>query len=600
MHKPDEIRTRQRADQALRKGRPSEALDLYLKLLDEVATETGHYEAWLTGAAAAYQALGRDREAGFALIGLGRFSEAQRHFPPAERPLEWALCAARMGRHGEAARVLAEGGHPALAAIELEEAGASAAARLEWERVVRDPRLAGRPYETALAHFNLGEALLRLDERGAAARELEIAERLLEAVADDFETRGERERAFDCYGVLLRLGRDTGSFETVAEGYLAWIRLLSDDREGTAQYYDDFLEYAIEHKEWYAAATLAREAAEHSLKTGLPYDRHYLGRAADLWLETARANQAANGPVDLSANALHAAVEAGTALGDLAFCGRVYAELAELPLPGKRRRRYRALARRYDEGPAPRPAAPGISEHSRRRDAYPDVWRQDLVEWELDGDPTAVLARLSVKLRQRSHYSRRALRALLLCNDPGFSLSNPAHAAELAAALGRVPDYDVFRPLERLYEHTSAQVRAAVMAAVGQVCMPRSFNLVRKGLTDPTPPVADEALRSLRSLYFRDGLGPLTRIFRESTDERIRLAALESIARVPGTAEPARVLLEAMRQETGAIRQAAEVRLANLSGGDDVVTLVRQARDLEAGDRREVLDKVLRAIGGGR
>jgi hypothetical protein len=600
MQKPDEIRTRQRADQALRKGRAREALDLYLRLLDEVATETGHYEAWLTGAAGAYQALGREREAGFALIGLGRFSEAQRHFPPGEHPLEWALCAARLGRHGEAARVLAEGGHPALAAIELEEAGASAAARMEWERVIRDPRLAGRPYETALAHFNLGEALLRLDDRAAAARELETAERLLEAVADDFETRGERERAFDCYGVLLRIGRDTGSFETVAEGYLAWIRLLSDDREGTAQYYDDFLDYAIERKEWYAAATLAREAAEHSLKTGLPYDRHYLGRAADLWLETARANQAANGPVDLSANALHAAVEAGTELGDLAFCGRVYAELAELPLPGKRRRRYRALARRYDEGPSPRPAAPGISEHSRRRDAYPDVWRQDLVEWELDGDPTAVLARLSVKLRQRSHYARRALRALLLCNDPGFSIAQPKDAAELATALGRVPDYDVFRPLERLYEHPSGQVRTAVMSAVGQVCMPRSFNLVRKGLADPAPQVAEEALRALRSLYFRDGLGPLTRIFREATDERIRLAALESIARVPGTAEPARVLLEAMRQETGSIRQAAEVRLANLSGGDEVVTLVRQARDLESGDRRDVLDRVLRAMGGGR
>ncbi len=50
-------------------------------------------------------------------------------------------------------------GHPVLAAIELEAAGASAAARLEWERVVRDPAPRRAPYETALAHFNLGEAL---------------------------------------------------------------------------------------------------------------------------------------------------------------------------------------------------------------------------------------------------------------------------------------------------------------------------------------------------------------------------------------------------------------------------------------------------------
>jgi hypothetical protein len=599
MPKADEIRNRQRADQALRKGRPREALALYWQLLEAVQTETGHYEAWLGGAVAAYLGLGRAREAGFALMGLGRFADAQRHFPPAERPIEWAVCAARLGRHGEAARVLAEAGHPALAAIELEEAGAAAAARLEWERVIRDPRLGGRPYETALAHFNLGEALLRIDDRAAGVRALATAERLLEQVADDFETRGERERAYDCYGVLLRLGRDTGSFETVAEGYLNGIRLLSDDREGAAQYYDDFLAYAIEQKEWYAAATLAREAAEHSLKTGLPYDRHYLGRAADLWLETARENQAANGPVDLSANALHAAIDAASSLGDLAFCGRVYAELAELPLPGQRRRRYRALARRYDESPIPRPPAPGLSKHNRRPELYLDVWRQDLVEWELDGDPTAVLTRLITRVPERSSLARWALRALLLCNDPAFAPAAPESAASLAVALGRVRYYEVLRPLERLYEHPAPEVRAAVMRGLTQVWAPRTFNLVRRGLADPVPAVAEEALRAVRSLRFRDGLEPLTRIFRESTDERVRLAALDSIARVEGTSEVARVLLEAVRQETGAVREAALARLAELNG-DEVATLVRQAREVEVGEQHEALDRILRAVGGGR
>jgi hypothetical protein len=597
MGKPEDIRNRQQADQALRKGRAREALALYWQLLGGVQNEGGQYEAWLGGAVAAYLALGRTREAGYGLMGLGRFAEAQRHFPSAERPFEWAVCAARLGRHGEAARVLAEAGHPALAAIELEEAKAGAAARLEWERVVVDPRLAGRPYETALAHFNLGEALLRLDDRAGAARELGTAERLLEAVADDFETRGERERASDCYGVLLRLGKDTGSFETVAEGYMNAIRLLSDDREGAAQYYDDFVAYAVERKEWYAAATLAREAAEHSLKTGLPYDRHYLGRAADLWLETARENQAANGPVDLSANAFHGAIDAAASLGDLAFCGRVYAELAELPLAAQRRRRYRALARRYDESPVPRTLAPGLSRHNRRPDAYLDVWRQDLVEWELGGDPTAVLTRLLVTLPEKSTIARWALRALLRCNDPSFSETDPAAAAELAVMLGRVWVYEVLPPLERLYEHPAAEVRAAVMRGVAAVLVPRSFNLVRKGLGDPAPAVVDEALRALRSLSSRSGLESLTRIFRESTDERVRLAALDSISRVEGTPEVARVLLEAARQETGTIRQAAEAGLANL-GGEEVATLVRQARDVELGDRHEVLDRILRAVGG--
>ena len=601
MSKADDIRNRQRAEQALRKGKPREALGIYRQLLENVLAEGGVYEAWLAGMAATYLALGRKREAGYALMGLGRFEEAQRQFPSAERPLEWAICAARLGRHAEAARALAEAGHPALAAIELNEAKASAAARLEWERVIADPRLVGRPYETALAHFNLGEALLRLEDRAGATRELGVAERMLEAVADDFESRGERERAFDCYGVLLRLGRDTGSFETVAEGTLNGIRLQGDSREIAAQYYDDFLGYAIEQREWYAAATLAREAADHSLRTGLPYDRHYLGRAADLWLETARANQAANGPVDLTANAYHAAIDAASSLGDLGFCGRIYAELAELPLPGQRRRRYRALARRYDEPVAPRAPAPGLSKYSRRPDGdvYPDVWIQDLVEWELDGDPTAVLARLLASIPERSAMARYAVRALLICNAPGFSLAEPTHAAELAVALGRVSYYHLLRPLERLYEHPAPEVRGAVMRGAAYVWAPRSFDLVRKGLADPVPAVADEALRAIREMWFRGGLEPLIRIFRESTEERTRVAALETIARIEGTSDVALVLLDAARQETGPIRRTAEALLEKLSG-EEAVTVIRQARDLEVGERYETLDRILRAVGGGR
>jgi len=308
-----------------------------------------------------------------------------------------------------------------------------------------------------------------------------------------------------------------------------------------------------------------------------------------------------SGPLDLTANAYHAAIDAASSLGDLAFCGRVYAELAELPLPGQRRRRYRALARRYDEPAAPRPPAPGLSKYSRRPDAdvYPDVWFQDLVEWELDGDPTAVLARLLAWLPERSAMARHAVRALLICNAPGFSLADPAHAAELAVELGRVSYYHVLRPLERLYEHPAPEVRAAVMRGAAQVWAPRSFDLVRKGLADPSAVVTEEALRAIREMRFRDGLESQIRIFRESTDERTRMAALESIARIEGTSEVALVLLEAARQESGAIRQAAEAHLEKLSG-EEAATVIRQARDLEVGDRYEVLDRILRAVGGGR
>jgi len=591
------LHTRERADRAQRAGRPREALGHYWQLLESVKATRAHYDSWLDGAVGAYLALNRTREAGYVLLGLRRYAEAQRQFPAAERPLEWALCAAKLGHHGDAARVLSESGRPVLAALELEAAGASAAARLEWERVLVDPRLAGRPYETALAHFNLGEALLRIGDRQGAARSFSEAQRLLETAADDFETRGEPVRAFDCYSVLLRLGKATDSFENVSEGYLNAIRVLAaEDQLLAMQYYDDFLTYAVDRREWHAAAMAAREAANYSLRAGKPYDRHYLGVAVEAWTRAARDNQTSDGPVDLSANALHAAIDAATALGDLESCGRLYAEMAELPLVEKRRARYRLLAQRYAAMPPEvHPPAVSFPEYLRRTDAYVDVWRQDLIELELGGDPTAVLARhVADHPPSAGEHSRQALRALLLCGAPDFSIENVQAASELALTLGQGAVYAMLSPLERLYDNPAPEVRAAVLRGVGFIFLPRIYGLIRKGLADPAPLVVNEALRVLRELHFVDGIEPTTRIFRESTDERVRLAALEGIAgnRRPGAAL---VLVEAVRQETGSIRAAAEALLARFSG-DEMVALIRQARDAEIGDRREILDRVLRVV----
>jgi tetratricopeptide (TPR) repeat protein len=594
-----DIHTRELADRALRSGRSREALALYWQLLGSMKAERANYERWLDGAVGAYLALNRTREAGYILLSLRRYGEAQRHFPAAERPREWALCAAKLGHHSEAARVLSESGHRVLAAIELESAGAMAAARLEWERVLRDPRLAGRPYETALVHFNLGEALLQIGDRSGATRAFADAQHLLETAADAFETRGEPQRAFECYGVLLRIGKDTGTFENVAEGYLNAIRVLATDNHSLLmQYYDDFLSYAVEQGEWHAAATVAREAADSSLRTGKKYAPYYLERAVEAWTRAAGENQANDGPVDLSANALHAAIDASTALGDLEECGRLYAQLAELPVGEKRRLRYRTLAQRYAAMPAEaRPPTVGLPEYLRRSDgaAYPDVWRQDLIEWELGGDPSAMLARYVANKPPVNEYARQALRALLICNDPGFSQENLRGVAQLVTALGGVQHYDVLSPLERLLDHPAPEVRCAVMGVVILVYSTRIFGLIRRGLGDPAPSVADEALSALRNVKFVDALDPAMRIFRESVDERVRLAVLEGMGRI-GTPEAALGLIEAVRQETGTLRAAAETQLAKLKGDDEVATLIRQARDAEIGDRREVLDRVIKAV----
>jgi hypothetical protein len=600
---------RQRAERALRGGRWREALALHTELLGKVEIyDARRYDAWLEGALTAYEALGRTREAGFVLLGLRRFAEAQRHFPAAERPLEWALGASRLGQHAEAARVLSEAGHFVLAAVELETAGADAAARLEWERVVRDPRLAGLPYEMALARFRLGQALRRTNDRPAAARELAAAQRLLEVVADDAETRGEVQRALDCYRLLLLLGREAGSFENVAEGYLNSIRILvrDDERFYAFQLYDDFLTFAVERKEWYAAATLAREAAAYAVKTGLVYERHYLGRAAELWEATATHNEAAGGPVDLSENALHAAIDAALSMSDHALVTRLYGALAALPLAPKKRARYQRLAARGAGGLAgPVVKAPGFPDYLRRGNAYQDVSRQDLVEWALEGDPTAVLARVMTGVDsgqevaasfEERKASRLALRAVLLASAPGFSPDDARATAELALALGRVALYPVMRPLERLAEHAAPEVRAAVMASVRDNFIPRSLRIVRGGLSDPSPLVADEALRSLRWLGYRNGFDPLARVFREAIDERVRLVVLEAMVRV-GTFEAGVFLLDVVRQEGGTLGAAAAERLAEFQG-DELIPVVRQALEVETGDRRAVLERIIAKLAG--
>lgn len=595
----EEIDLKERADRALRTGRPAEALGLYEALLGHVQVfAPGVYDGWMEGALGAYQALGRTREAGYVLLGLRRFADAARLLPSLERPVEWAMAASKLGQHAEAARVLSGAGHPVLAAVELERGDRFAAARAEWERALADPRLVGRPYELALVQFNLGECLDRLGEKAGAARAFTAAGRQLEEVADAFETRGERERAFDCYTVLLRIGINTGSFENVSEGYVNAIRILKsgDQRFYVLQYYEDFIAYAVEHGELYAAAALAREAADYSAHASLVYDKHYLARAAALWADAARANEKASGPTDLSKNAFHAGIDAATALGDLALASRLYDEMAALPLPEKTRERYKALARRFAGGRSQAAPAVGIPDYVRRAGAYQDVWRQDLIEWELDGDPVAVTAGLVVDRTDHIRFSRLALRALLIAGGLGFTTADPVRTAELAQALGRVQVYEVLRPLEKLYESIeSPAVRSAVMTGVGQVYCRRSFGLVRKGIEDSSERVRDAAVGALRGLRFRDAFDDLSAIFKEAHDVRVRVAALEALADL-ASPEAGAILLEAVLRESGPVQATAEARLRSFNS-DDLAPAIRQAIELEGGDAHPALKRIWESVG---
>jgi hypothetical protein len=590
-----DLDVKDRADRALRNGNAAEALPLYASLLRNVAVlEAGVYESWLDGVATSLAILGRAREAGYVLMSLRRFAEAERCFVPERDPQEWALCAMNQGRPREASRVLAAAGYTALAAIAVESSGDWAAARALWERALGEDRLRSRPYETALVHFNLGQALRRMGDSEAARQQLAITQSRLEEVADGFEARGERERAFDCYQVLIRLGKETGAFENVAEGYLNAIRLVTaaDYRAETVlEYYEDFLEFAASRSEWHAAALLAQDAADFSLRLGLTYERHYRQRAASLWNEAARHNAVSGGPPEVSENALVAAVDAAASAGDLPVVGRLYATLAELALPPGRVERYAALARRYRSNSESLPAGQPFPEHFRRRDAYVDVWRHDLIEWELAGRPLPVLVQLVADRIGLVQYDRQAVRALLLVADQRFSPSDPAAMSELAMALGRVQAYAVLRPLEQLATHAAPRVRAAAMTATAKVPHERSFGILRRGLTDEDESVRNEARRALRTMSFRNALQPLVRLFRESQDEAVRLTVIDAVADI-GRRDAGLFLLEVVRGETGAVFELATRRLRSFPNAD-LLPMVRQLAEGEHGVVREALQSIL-------
>ena len=136
------------------------------------------------------------------------------------------------------------------------------------------------------------------------------------------------------------------------------------------------------------------------------------------------------------------------------------------------------------------------------------------------------------------------------------------------------------------------------MRGAARVLTPRTFDLVRKALVDPAAPVVDAALQLLRTTDFVAALPSLARIFRDASDERVRLAALEGIGISKDPQGAARVLLDAARQETGAIQKTAEAKLERLvsAGGEEVATLLRQARDVEEGVRRDALDRMLKTV----
>jgi HEAT repeats len=593
--------TADQAETLIAQGRFSEAERTLRDLVSQTHVIDYEYDDWLRQLGGIYRQLGRRREAGFVYLYLHYFDLARAAFD-AEDGAGGAALRARLfeveKRWSDAAGLYAEARLPVHAAVGWEKAKDAGRAAAAWEGLLGHPGLRDKDYELALVHFNFGMAQVRLDaDSGAARKSLVDSQQRLEQVADDFETKGELERAFDCYQILLKLGKDSGQFENLAEGYLNCIRVLRSDnlKFYVLQYYEDFIKLALERGELHAAATLYQEAAEYATKTGLPYDRRYQARAADTWVKCAEKYVETGLPVEMAENALLASASQFSAVGDYAGVRTAFEKLADLDLGERSRRRFSAIARRYASSSSEPGDAPVFPDYLKQQHAYADIWFVDLLEWELDGDPFAVAASIVGDLRYPNGIRRRALVVILTLADAAQrdAETDVETLVEVAELLGELQSYAALSPLEKLYLHRDPQVRRAAVRALRFLYFKRSFGIVRRALVDPDPHVREAALVAIGGLHFPHAFNPLARIYREATDVRVRVASLESIGKIQ-TVEAGELLIQVLRQEEGPLRDAARAALAQLDNAD-VVPILRQHHEIEPNARvREVLGELLR------
>jgi len=586
----DEQEAMRRARAALQGGTPAQALADLWSFVERTHLSAGEVAEALREMARVYESLGRERAVATILLFLG---EAEAAYRASAHPTDRARAAIANGRLADAARHYVEAGWLGHGAIQLEDAGDDRGARVLWERLAADPRLRKDLYTSGLVHFNLSRACERLGDRAAAREAVAQSMHLLEGAADGFEARGLRERAFDCYQILLTLGRD-GAFENLAEGYLNCIRVLKEDnlKYYVLQYFEDFQGLALERGELHAAATLFREAAEFARRHALPYEDHYRRRAGETLVRAAERAIAEGAPHEMAENAYAAAIDAYNDLGAYAAVRDVYARLAELDLGDKRKARYARLHERLrGEEDEPRQLV-AFPDYLRMDSAYPEIWRFDVIEWEQEGDAAETMGEVLLDPKWPEFTRRRALLCRLHLLGCGETPLTERTLVALAHHLGRVEIYASLAPLERLVEDPRPKVRAACLRAARQLFFKRSFVLVMRGLRDEDEAVRREAIEAVSALHFGHAFDPLQRIYRSSTDRQVRSKALASIGKIPSL-EAAELLIDVLRQGDAAERALAADLLARAEH-PEVDALLRRSLAHETGAVREALERVLR------
>jgi hypothetical protein len=522
---------------------------------------------------------------------------------PGVPPVDRARTLAAIGDMAGAAREMENAGLVAAAAIYREKADDWNGARALWSRLAQITESGADSYNAALVQFNLARCAKKCGDKRQAREANVAAVRLLEEAADFFESVGQRERAFDCFQVLVQIGRESGMFEDVLEGFVNCIRILREDhlKYFALQYFEDALAAAKERGELSAAATLAREAAEYARTLGMAStSAHYVVMQAELWRDVAKQHLARGAPPEIAENAVLAAILAFGEVGHYARVGTLYTELAQMNLAAQRRKHYARAAQRYDGvRDEPIELAP-LPSHLRQDNQFPDVWHVDLIEWEQQGSAAEACADVLLDKRWPDLVRRKAMLARLTAfavESRPEDASGPATNARvrLADQLAQLQLYAILSPLEKLFTHTDRAVKIAVLSALQQLFFKRSFVTVRAGLRDADPAVVEQAAKAVESLYFQHAFDPLSRIVREAPQPQVRASALRALARVD-TIEAAEFLFGVLEHGAPADRIAALDGLKR-SRGTRFVELARAAMHTTTPAVQGALRDVLRSRG---
>jgi hypothetical protein len=551
-----------------------------------------------------FEETGRPREAltlSWYANGPSRDSPLLELVPPVDRARTYALWARMDSSQSEklyrrAAGELEHSGLLARAAIQYELVQDSAHAGALWARLSsRLDALPSEPYFAGLARFNLARQSRMLGQEAAAQTATVEAVHRLEEAADRFEAQGQRERAFDCYHVLIAIGALSSAFEHVLEGSVNAIRILREDHlhRHALRSYEHAIGLAQSAQEFTAAATLAREMTEYARKHGVS-GVAALGtlRQSDLWLRAAQSTLERGGSPQLAEAAMVAAVLANAELGCYAKVGELYRRLQELDLTPARRDHYARAAARYENLPD---AQLEVSlESSGEPVVPPAVWHDDLIEWEERGSAVEACADILLDPQQRDDpVTRRAAlvgRLVALSAEAASAEEQERAGILLASYLAPIRLFALLAALENLYTSRFSSVRRAAVKALGRYCYKRTFITLERALSDPDQTVAEEGNRAIEQLRFPHAFDPLVRIYRGARRPGARMSALRALARVD-VEEAAELMLGVLSHGPAEERDVAIAALKD-SRGARFLEAAREAYPAAPPRLKEALGKI--------